>query len=169
MVRFIRQLPLLALAALLALAPGCSGGGGGPAPSDVAALKRETEAIAADEAAHRAEVMAAASVGDAQVVESRHVDAMQGHFDAMRTILLRLSRCESGRTVGLDTTGVHDALQDVRSDWQFHASMVVVAKSLEAVAAEEDRHGLAMTRDIAGLRAARDAVLDAGRDYDCSP
>jgi hypothetical protein len=121
------------------------------------------------ESAHAAAVLAATSTAAVLKQEDDHRADLGAEFAAARDTITSLSRCQVRINVPLETSGVHDALQDNLMESDRHDARIRLSPDLGVMKAEEQRHENATNTLVAAMRSARDDVVSRSSEADDCP
>lgn len=153
----------LALACSIALACGSTGF----PPDAVATLRGAIDDLRNEEQAHHTAVDAAPSVEAILALESDHGLRVGEDTRAIRATLDRLAFCmHFGNRWPLGPVSMHDALQDVRLDYDAHEIRLRTAGDRAAMTNEEDRYSRAMRDALDELDAQMSALLEHQSDVE---
>lgn len=153
---------------LVALLSACASKG--PPSEVVSSLREHVDELDGHRQLHARAVADATSVAAILALEDEHRIQFMKDFDALRDDLDQLSReCLLRHVVPLDTSRVHDALQDARAVCDRHDMQVRMDADVATMKEEEDRHRGSMDEAIASIGARTDDLLATASSADCRP
>ncbi len=147
----------------------CAGPDGGSGMSGrLEDMERHIAALRADTETHGARVGAVSDIAALPPEEEVHRGETGQHVGAMNVDMGQMGMCMDGAGQPPDTTGMHDALEDLEDECDFHHAMMGSAGDLTMAGSEEARHQQAMDQMIDGMETMRDQMMGESGDFDCS-
>lgn len=141
----------------------------GPRSEVVSSLREHVDDLDSHRQVHDRAVTDATSAAAIVALEDEHRSRFIADHDAIRGDLDELSKCLLRHTVPLDTSRLHDALQDARAVCERHDMQVRMAADVAAMKAEEELHRGLMDKAIASVRAQSEDLLETASSTDCRP
>ena len=162
--------PFVALVGFATLSFACSDHGPPTIAEYAEAFNAQLDALGSEQVAHSSEISGVTNIALIGSVELGHTQQMDDRLARMSRLIGGMMSCAAGTASTYDLTSFAVLTQDLHSECDEHAVLMLSAHEMDGIAAEEARHQVAVGMQVEKMRRRLSMTTQPGSGYGgCAP